>query len=282
MPELTDITKEPESTFKLYGDEAKKPGSFANSVLMARRLVEAGVPLVTLAIHAHEVAFGRRHFRAFQEAFGSSVPIVALGERVRLLPLDGTHRLPLRRLVEHELHPLHVLLRDLLLLDQGQHRRGQADGRGNIQRAGANVDIVPDHGRRALLLHDGAVARLFGDRAATAILDALAAFAGSSGSARPAAGPLTTGALVAAAVGSARAAGSPVQPPFWLMIVSTGKLWRIMVSNSMAFMPKEPSPCSTITCLSGLASFAPIANPRPAPSCAAATCSAASPATSSD
>ena len=28
------------------------------------------VPLVTLAIHAHEVAFGRRHFRAFQEAFG--------------------------------------------------------------------------------------------------------------------------------------------------------------------------------------------------------------------
>jgi hypothetical protein len=28
------------------------------------------VPLFTLAIHAHELAFGRRHFRAFQEAFG--------------------------------------------------------------------------------------------------------------------------------------------------------------------------------------------------------------------
>ena len=28
------------------------------------------VPLVTLAIHVHELAFGRRHFHAFQEAFG--------------------------------------------------------------------------------------------------------------------------------------------------------------------------------------------------------------------
>src|SRR5262245_52486726 len=48
VPELTDLSKEPESTFKLYGDEAKKPGSFANSVLMARRLVERGVRFVQL------------------------------------------------------------------------------------------------------------------------------------------------------------------------------------------------------------------------------------------
>jgi hypothetical protein len=46
VPELTDITKEPAHTFELYGDEAKKPGSFANSVLMARRLVERGVRFV--------------------------------------------------------------------------------------------------------------------------------------------------------------------------------------------------------------------------------------------
>jgi hypothetical protein len=43
VPELTDLTKEPESTFKLYGEEAKKSGSFANSLLMARRLAERGV-----------------------------------------------------------------------------------------------------------------------------------------------------------------------------------------------------------------------------------------------
>ena len=48
VPELTDLGKEPESTFKLYGEEAKKPGSFANSVLMARRLTERGVRFVQI------------------------------------------------------------------------------------------------------------------------------------------------------------------------------------------------------------------------------------------
>ncbi len=43
VPELTDINAEPEHIFKLYGEEARKPGTFANSVLMARRLAERGV-----------------------------------------------------------------------------------------------------------------------------------------------------------------------------------------------------------------------------------------------
>jgi hypothetical protein len=46
VPELTDLSKEPENTFKLYGDEAKKPGTFANTALMCRRLVERGVRFV--------------------------------------------------------------------------------------------------------------------------------------------------------------------------------------------------------------------------------------------
>ncbi|MFN7923104.1 MAG: DUF1501 domain-containing protein [Bryobacteraceae bacterium] len=46
VPELTDISKEPESTFKLYGEEARKGGSFANTCLMARRLAERGVRFV--------------------------------------------------------------------------------------------------------------------------------------------------------------------------------------------------------------------------------------------
>ena len=37
VPELTAIDKEPAGTFALYGDDAKKPGTFANSALMARR-----------------------------------------------------------------------------------------------------------------------------------------------------------------------------------------------------------------------------------------------------
>ena len=46
VPELTDLSKEPDSTYKLYGDDARKGGTFANSCLMARRLVERGVRFV--------------------------------------------------------------------------------------------------------------------------------------------------------------------------------------------------------------------------------------------
>lgn len=48
VPELTDISKEPEHIYKLYGEEARKPGTFANSVLMARRLAERGVRFVQI------------------------------------------------------------------------------------------------------------------------------------------------------------------------------------------------------------------------------------------
>jgi hypothetical protein len=48
VPELTDIKSEPESTYQLYGDEAKNPGSFANSALLARRMVERGVRFVQI------------------------------------------------------------------------------------------------------------------------------------------------------------------------------------------------------------------------------------------
>ena len=43
VPDLTDFSSEPASTFDLYGADAKKPGTFANSVLLARRLAERGV-----------------------------------------------------------------------------------------------------------------------------------------------------------------------------------------------------------------------------------------------
>ena len=46
VPELTDLGSEGESTFKLYGDEARKPGTFANTALLARRMIERGVRFV--------------------------------------------------------------------------------------------------------------------------------------------------------------------------------------------------------------------------------------------
>jgi hypothetical protein len=48
VPDLTDLSKETELTWQLYGDEAKKPGTFAASVLMARRLAERGVRFIQI------------------------------------------------------------------------------------------------------------------------------------------------------------------------------------------------------------------------------------------
>ncbi|MFT5633942.1 MAG: hypothetical protein ACI9SQ_001669 [Rubritalea sp.] len=43
VPELTDMSKETDATYELYGPEAKKPGTFASCALQARRLAERGV-----------------------------------------------------------------------------------------------------------------------------------------------------------------------------------------------------------------------------------------------
>ncbi len=48
VPELMDLSKEPESVFSLYGPESRKPGTFAANCLLARRLVERGVRFVQL------------------------------------------------------------------------------------------------------------------------------------------------------------------------------------------------------------------------------------------
>ncbi len=48
VPELTAVAAEPETTFKLYGDAARKPGTFANTVLLARRMVERGVRFIQI------------------------------------------------------------------------------------------------------------------------------------------------------------------------------------------------------------------------------------------
>jgi len=48
VPELTDLVKEPARTFELYGDDARKPGTFAANCLLARRLAERGVRFIQL------------------------------------------------------------------------------------------------------------------------------------------------------------------------------------------------------------------------------------------
>lgn len=48
VPELTDLGAEPESTYALYGEDARQPGTFAHNCLLARRLTERGVRFVQL------------------------------------------------------------------------------------------------------------------------------------------------------------------------------------------------------------------------------------------
>src|SRR6185437_8923730 len=43
VPELTDLSKEPQSTWDLYGPDAKTPGTFTYNCLLARRMAERGV-----------------------------------------------------------------------------------------------------------------------------------------------------------------------------------------------------------------------------------------------
>jgi uncharacterized protein (DUF1501 family) len=48
VPELADLSSEAEHTYALYGEDSKNRGTFANSALMARRLLERGVRFVQI------------------------------------------------------------------------------------------------------------------------------------------------------------------------------------------------------------------------------------------
>ncbi len=51
VPELTRVSSEPDSTYELYGESARKPGTFGYTALLARRLVERGVRFVQVYLN---------------------------------------------------------------------------------------------------------------------------------------------------------------------------------------------------------------------------------------
>jgi uncharacterized protein (DUF1501 family) len=55
VPDLTDLSKEPESVYALYGEAARKPGTFSYNALMARRLAERGVRFIQLYMRGWDV-----------------------------------------------------------------------------------------------------------------------------------------------------------------------------------------------------------------------------------
>ena len=48
VPELTELKSEPDHVFEQYGKDAKTPGKFAYNCILARRMLERGVPFVQL------------------------------------------------------------------------------------------------------------------------------------------------------------------------------------------------------------------------------------------
>ena len=48
VPELTDLSTEPDATFEMYGPDSRKPGSYAANCILARRLAERGVRFIQL------------------------------------------------------------------------------------------------------------------------------------------------------------------------------------------------------------------------------------------
>ena len=48
VPDITDLSDEPDYIFEMYGEEARTPGTYAANCLLARRLAERDVPFIQL------------------------------------------------------------------------------------------------------------------------------------------------------------------------------------------------------------------------------------------
>ena len=48
VPEVTDLSDEPDSTYELYGEDARQPGTYAANCLLARKLAEKDVRFIQL------------------------------------------------------------------------------------------------------------------------------------------------------------------------------------------------------------------------------------------
>ena len=78
VPELTDMSDEPDSTFELYGQTARIPGTHAANCLMARRLAERGVRFIQLYHRDwdHHASLPVDHPRMCQETDRGSAALV--------------------------------------------------------------------------------------------------------------------------------------------------------------------------------------------------------------
>ncbi len=78
VPDLTDVSDEPQHTFDLYGADAKVPGTHAANCLLARRLAERGVRFIQIYHRGwdHHAALPTRHPKLAKEVDQGSAALV--------------------------------------------------------------------------------------------------------------------------------------------------------------------------------------------------------------
>lgn len=78
VPELTDISAESKSTFELYGEQAKIPGTHAANCLLARRLAEKGVRFIQIYHRGwdHHSGLPGRHPKLAKEVDQGSAALI--------------------------------------------------------------------------------------------------------------------------------------------------------------------------------------------------------------
>lgn len=78
VPDLTDISDEPASTFELYGEDAKMPGTHAANCLLARRLAERGVRFIQIYHRGwdHHGGLPQRHPKIAKEVDQGSAGLI--------------------------------------------------------------------------------------------------------------------------------------------------------------------------------------------------------------
>lgn len=86
VPELTDISREPEEVLDLYGPQVKEEGTFAHNCLMARRMVERGVRFVQV-MHAGWDQHGSVTTELYTQCKDTDQPSAALVQDLKRLGL---------------------------------------------------------------------------------------------------------------------------------------------------------------------------------------------------
>lgn len=137
VPEVTDLSKEPDEVFELNGQDARKPGTFAANCLLARRFAQKGVRFINSTISGG-ISMATSNLRSRSSAGTTDQATATLIKNLKRLGNAGRHAHRLgRRVRENFLIPgssrsEHIRPRPPSLMPPGVHGRRRASNRGPL------------------------------------------------------------------------------------------------------------------------------------------------------